>query len=79
MSNFLSLIKSLNTYVFLGCPERSVNGELYNSVFVINGDGKLIGKQRKITSIIDDWSTSGDFIEPIDMGNVKIGVVICAG
>ncbi|WP_378541111.1 carbon-nitrogen hydrolase family protein [Neobacillus cucumis] len=78
MTNFLALVKSLNMYVLLGCPEKSENGELYNSVFVINRDGKLIGKQRKITSMIDDWSTSGDFIEPIDMENVKIGVLICA-
>lgn len=78
MINFLALVQSLNTNVFLGCPERSESGELYNSVFVINQDGQLIGKQRKITSVIDDWSTSGDFIEPIDMGNVKIGVLICA-
>ncbi|MED1469181.1 carbon-nitrogen hydrolase family protein [Bacillus salipaludis] len=78
MTNFLALVQSLNTFVFLGCPEKSESGELYNSVFVINRDGQLIGKQRKITSIIDDWSTSGAFIEPIDMGNVKIGVLICA-
>ncbi|MED4453813.1 carbon-nitrogen hydrolase family protein [Metabacillus fastidiosus] len=78
MINFFSLVKSINTNVFLGCPERSEDGELYNSVFVINRNGKLIGKQRKITSIIDDWSTSGDFIEPIDIENVKIGVLICA-
>lgn len=78
MTNFLDLIRSLNTVVFLGCPEKSESGELYNSVFVINRDGQIIGKQRKITSIIDDWSTSGAFIEPINMENVKIGVLICA-
>ncbi|WP_338785960.1 carbon-nitrogen hydrolase family protein [Metabacillus sp. FJAT-53654] len=78
MLNFVSLVQSLNTNVFLGCPEKSESGELYNSVFVIDRGGNIIGKQRKITSIIDDWSTSGAFIEPIDMGNVKIGVLICA-
>jgi predicted amidohydrolase len=78
MTNFFSLAKSINTNVFLGCPEKSENGNLYNSVFVINRHGELIGKQRKITSIIDDWSTSGDVIEPIDMENIKIGVLICA-
>lgn len=77
MVNFLAVVKSLNTNVFLGCPEKSESGELYNSVFVINRGGHLIGKQRKITSI-DDWSTSGDDMELIDMGNVKIGVLICA-
>jgi predicted amidohydrolase len=78
MVNFVELVQSLNTNVFLGCPEKSESGELYNSVFVIDRGGQIIGKQRKVTSIIDDWSTSGAFIEPIDMGNVKIGVLICA-
>ncbi len=77
MTSFFAYVQSLNTTVFLGCPERSETGELYNSMFVINHDGQLIGKQRKIASI-DDWSTSGTSIEPIDMGNVKIGVLICA-
>jgi predicted amidohydrolase len=78
MTSFLSLVQSLNTNVFLGCPEKSAGGELYNSVFVINRDGQLIGKQRKITSITDDWSTSGTSLEPINVENVKVGVLICA-
>lgn len=28
MTNFLALVKSLNIYVLLGCPEKSENGEL---------------------------------------------------
>ncbi|MGM0852695.1 MAG: carbon-nitrogen hydrolase family protein [Bacillota bacterium] len=78
MTSFLSLVQSLNTNVFLGCPEKSDNGALYNSVFVINRDGQLIGKQRKVTSITDDWSTSGTSLDPIDVENVKVGVLICA-
>ncbi|WP_260621109.1 carbon-nitrogen hydrolase family protein [Priestia aryabhattai] len=78
MTHFLSLIKSINTNVLLGCPEKSKDEKLYNSVFVINKDGEVIGKQRKFTSIIDDWSTSGDFIEPIKVGDVNIGILICA-
>ncbi len=77
MAQFSALVKSLNSYVLLGCPERSEKGELYNSVFVINRDGKIIGSHRKI-NLADDWSTSGDSIEPIDMETVKIGVLICA-
>ena len=77
MTHFCSVVKTINTTVFLGCPERSENGDLYNSVFVINRNGEIIAKQRKI-SVIDNWSKSGDSIEPIDVGNVKIGVLICA-
>lgn len=77
MTNFIALVKSIKTNVLLGCPEKS-DDKLYNSVFVINRDGDLIGRQRKITSITDDWSTAGKCIEPIDLENVKIGVLICA-
>ncbi|KAB7707182.1 carbon-nitrogen hydrolase family protein [Bacillus aerolatus] len=78
MTRFFALVKSLNTNVFLGCPESSANGELYNSVFVISRNGELIGRQRKISSITDDWSHSGTIIEPIDLENIKVGIVICA-
>ncbi|MDQ0243223.1 putative amidohydrolase [Bacillus fengqiuensis] len=78
MNHFFSLVKSIDTTVFLGCAEKSNNGDLYNSVFVINRNGAVIGKQRKITSITDNWSTSGKSIEPIDLGNVKVGILICA-
>ncbi|WP_445492633.1 carbon-nitrogen hydrolase family protein [Niallia sp. 03133] len=78
MTNFIELVKSSNANVFLGCPEKSPNQkEFYNSVFVINQKGRLIGKQRKLT-IVDEWSTAGEVLEPIDMGNVKAGIVICA-
>ncbi|MBM4762937.1 carbon-nitrogen hydrolase family protein [Bacillus sp. B15-48] len=78
MTKFCSFVQSRNVNVFLGCPEKGGNGELYNSVFVINRQGNIIGKQRKITSIIDDWSTSGDYLEPIELGDVNVGVLICA-
>ncbi|WP_078410635.1 carbon-nitrogen hydrolase family protein [Priestia abyssalis] len=78
MTHFFNLVKSTNATVFLGCAERSNDHELYNSVFVINRHGVVIGKQRKITSVTDNWSTSGKSIEPIDLGDVKVGVLICA-
>lgn len=78
MMRFLSLVKSVRATVFLGCPEKGQDGKYYNSVFVINRTGELIGKQRKITSGIDDWSTSGECMEPIDVGALQVGVVICA-
>ncbi|CAH0298251.1 carbon-nitrogen hydrolase family protein [Peribacillus simplex] len=77
MSNLSRKLKNLKTTVFLGCPEKGSNGELYNSVFVIDKKGHLLGKQRKI-SVIDDWSASGDVIEPIKTDNVEVGIMICA-
>ena len=77
MRKLFTLAKSLNTYLFIGCPEKS-EGDLYNSVFVINKDGDLIGRQRKFTSCIDEWSTSGVVNEPIEIEHVSIGLLICA-
>lgn len=77
MTSFMNIIKTLNTTVFLGCAERSESGALFNSVFVINGDGKIIGKQRKLARI-DKWSTSGSVLDPIMLGDVKVGILICA-
>lgn len=78
MSYFHDIVKSLKTTVFIGCAEKSKqDNKLYNSVFVINEKGRLIGKQKKITRV-DNWSASGELIEPIDLGDIKVGVLICA-
>ncbi|WP_216827539.1 carbon-nitrogen hydrolase family protein [Alkalihalobacterium elongatum] len=77
MNHFMGLIKTLNTTVFLGCAERSKDNELFNSVFVINQVGELVGKQQKLARI-DRWSTSGNELEPINLGDVKVGILICA-
>ena len=78
MIHFCALVKSINTNVFLGCPEKSDDGELYNSVFVINRDGDLIGRQSKIATISDGWCQSGTSIETIDLEGMKVGIMICA-
>jgi predicted amidohydrolase len=78
MTHFMKLVKTANVNVFLGCPEKANDGKLYNAIFVINRKGKLIGKQQKISSITDDWSTSGTSINPIDIEGSKVGIVICA-
>ena len=78
MIHFCALVKSINTNVFLGCPEKSADGELYNSVFVINRDGNLIGRQSKIATISDGWCQSGTSIETIDLEGMKVGIMICA-
>ncbi|MEB1808569.1 MAG: carbon-nitrogen hydrolase family protein [Bacillaceae bacterium] len=77
MTSFMHVIQTLNTTVFLGCAERSEEGALFNSVFVINGEGKLIGKQRKLARI-DRWSTPGSVLDPVTIGDVKVGILICA-
>ncbi|WP_245741859.1 carbon-nitrogen hydrolase family protein [Anaerobacillus arseniciselenatis] len=78
MAHFQNIVGSIETTAFLGCTDKSKQDyKLYNSVFVINHEGNLIGKQNKIAKV-DNWSRSGEFIEPIDLGYIKVGVLICA-
>ncbi|OIJ19407.1 carbon-nitrogen hydrolase family protein [Anaerobacillus alkalidiazotrophicus] len=77
MVKFSNFVKSNNTTVFLGCAERSAEGKLHNSVFVIDKKGRLLGKQKKITRV-DHWSSPGESVEAIDLGYIKVGVLICA-
>ncbi|WP_227938345.1 carbon-nitrogen hydrolase family protein [Alkalihalobacillus deserti] len=78
MSHLHNMVDLSKTTVFIGCAEKlKQDNKLYNSVFVINQKGELIGKQKKIARV-DNWSESGRFIEPIDLGYVKVGVLICA-
>ncbi|WP_332696220.1 carbon-nitrogen hydrolase family protein [Halalkalibacter lacteus] len=78
LRTFSTLVRSINTNVFLGCPEKSDTGELYNTVFVLSRKGELIGTQRKISSITDNWSNSGTDMVPVDLGGIKVGILICA-
>lgn len=78
MLNFSQKISSINAVMFLGCPERGEDEKYYNTVFVIDRNGKVVNKQRKLTSYIDKWSTAGDRIVPIQVSSITVGIVICA-
>ncbi|WP_209120960.1 carbon-nitrogen hydrolase family protein [Alkalihalobacillus sp. BA299] len=77
LTQFMKIVKTLKITVFLGNAERSKDQNFYNSVFVINPEGKLIGRQRKFARV-DHWSTSGSTLNPIDLGNIQVGILICA-
>lgn len=76
MNRLRHTARSLRTTLFIGCPSKEEN-TLYNSVFVINQQGEFIGKQHKIARV-DNWSSSGKYIEPIDVDGIKVGLLICA-
>ena len=81
MLSFCALVKVLNMTVFLSHPERdSESGKLYNTVFVINRQGEIVGKHRKIKALhgAEAWSTPGGEIEPIDADGIKTGILVCA-
>jgi N-carbamoylputrescine amidase len=79
MQQVCQLVKTLKRTVFFSCPERD-GSRLYNSVFVINSSGEIIGKHRKINVASDSlsWSSPGDRASPIECDGVHVGVLVCA-
>lgn len=79
MQQVCQLVKTLKRTVFLSCPERD-GSRLYNSVFVINSYGEIIGKHRKINVASDalSWSSPGDRAAPVECDGVHVGVLVCA-
>lgn len=69
--------------VFLSHPERDLQtGKLYNSLFVIDADGEIVGKHRKVNTLpvgSEAWSSPGEQVAPILIPTVgHIGVLMCA-
>ncbi len=79
MQQVCRLVRTLKRTVFLSCPERD-GSRLYNTVFVIDSAGEIIGRQRKINVLSDSlsWSSPGDLAVPIECGGIKVGVLVCA-
>lgn len=81
MRGFCQLVKKLGLSVFLSHPERdAATNTMYNTVFVINQDGEIVGKHRKIKALggAEAWSTAGSEIRPVECDRVKAGILICA-
>ena len=79
MQQVCRLVRTLKQTVFLSCPERD-GSRLYNSVFVIDATGEVIGRHRKINVASDSlsWSSPGDQAVPIMCDGVHVGVLVCA-
>jgi predicted amidohydrolase len=79
MQQVCRLVKRLKRTVFLSCPERD-GRRLYNTVFVIDSAGEVVGKHRKINVASDSlsWSSPGDVALPIECSGIKVGVLVCA-
>lgn len=81
LTGYCRLVKKLGVTVFLSHPERdTATGNLFNTVFVINRQGEISGKHRKIKALrgAEAWSTGGTEVEPVDCDGVKVGILICA-
>ena len=83
MRKIMRLAAELRICVFLSVPERDPTSNcLHNSVFVIDAQGEIAGRHRKINTLkvgAESWSTPGDHLQPISIGaEWKVGVMVCA-
>jgi 5-aminopentanamidase len=83
MQKVMQLAAELRVCIFLSVPERDPsNSRLYTSVFVIDSRGEIAGRHRKINTLkvgSEAWSTPGDNLQPISIGQAwKVGVMVCA-
>ncbi len=81
MQGFCRLVKDLRVTVFLSHPEKDpMTDMMYNTVFVINPQGEIIGKHSKVKALRgpEGWSTPGHVINPIDCDGVSVGLLVCA-
>lgn len=79
MQRLCGLMKDLKRTLFLGCPERD-GRRLYNSVFVIDSSGEIIGTHRKINVASDSlsWSSPGHDATPVECDGIKAGLLVCS-
>jgi 5-aminopentanamidase len=83
MQKMMHLAAELKVCLFLSVPERDpIDNRLHNSVFVIDRHGNIAGRHRKINTLrvgAEAWSSPGDSLQPISLGERwKIGVMVCA-
>ena len=81
MSDFCGLVRENGLTVFLSHPELDpASGRMYNTVFIINSDGEIVGRHRKIKALggAEAWSTAGWKISPYELDGIQAGVLICA-
>ena len=73
--------KDLNMVLFLSHLEQDPETLLrYNTLFVINRDGMIIGRHRKINTLpgSESWSVPGESPTIVTVDGVSIGLMICA-
>jgi predicted amidohydrolase len=81
MTDYCQLARQLGVTVFLSHPERDPQTDkLYNTAFVINPTGEIVGKHSKIKALrgAEGWSTAGTDIEPVECDGVQVGIMVCA-
>jgi predicted amidohydrolase len=81
MTDLCRLAAQSRATLFLSHPERdSQTGRLHNSVFVIEANGTILGRHRKINVLpgSESWSSPGEDVTPILVDGTRVGVIICS-
>ena len=81
MRRLCELSADLGVVSFISHPERdSATGRLFNSLFVIGRDGRLLGRQRKLrpTPISEGWASGGELGRPVPVDGLQVGLLVCA-
>ncbi|MEM6582554.1 MAG: carbon-nitrogen hydrolase family protein [Pseudomonadota bacterium] len=71
----------LNMVLFLSHLEQDqTTGSAYNTLFVIDRDGEIIARHRKINTIpvAEDWSAQGEHVNVAQVDDIRLGLLICA-
>jgi predicted amidohydrolase len=70
--------KSLGVYLFVNTLDRRRGESVYNTTFVINPKGKVIGKYDKIHAAFETGNICGKTYSIFETDYGPIGVLICA-
>ncbi len=82
LQEFTALAQELGVYLFLGCGEHDKENDAdYNSCLVINPQGKIQSRHRKVIDIkglTEGWASSGAGVQVTDCQGIKVGLLVCA-
>jgi omega-amidase len=72
---------NLGVTSFVSHPERdATSGRLFNSLFVIGRDGRILGRQSKLYPIpgCETWASPGELHPPVPIDGIRVGLLVCA-
>jgi len=72
------LAKSCGVVICFGHAERDRACKFYNSAFIADPMGAVVGHHRKINTLAESWASSGRAAEPVTLNGVQVGMLICA-
>ena len=81
MDRFRQQVKQRSMTVFLSHPDRDPETDtLYNTVFVIDPTGEIIGRHNKVKTLRgpESWSSPGTQCQPVDCDGLQVGILVCA-